>query len=59
MKTYCIYTNAATRTLTKEFSDLETAKKWVNARKSKHGHVIIEVDGYKTKEVYRTHGTKA
>ena len=55
---YCVYTNAAARTLTAEFDTFEEAKKFVDKKKTKYGHSVVESDGRNAKTVYRTYGNK-
>lgn len=55
---YCCYTNSAARTLTASFETLEEAKKFVDKKKTKRGHTVIETDGFSMKIVYKTHGNK-
>ena len=55
---YCVYTNAAARTLTAKFDTFEEAKKFVDKKKTKYGHSVVESDGRNAKTVYRTYGNK-
>ena len=40
---YCVYSNASARTLTAEFEDFEHAKKFVDRKKTKYGHTVVEI----------------
>ena len=55
---YCVYTNASARTLTAEFEDFEQAKKFVDRKKTKYGHTVVEIgnDGLPTGSNYITKG---
>lgn len=55
---YCVYTNAAARTLTAKFDTFEEAKNFVDKKRTKYGHSIVETDGRSAKTIYRTCGNK-
>ena len=57
---YCVYTNASARTLTAKFDNFEDAKKFVDRKKTKYGHTVVEIgeDGFPTGNNYRTKGNK-